>query len=268
MLEMPVVLLKEGMVPARTICTNQGTVLIAKGIPLKQSYIDRLLKFQIKTITINEPQDNEAAPVVSPSVQAVVNAGKEWLIVMKSLGIGNFHKTELQVEQVLYSFLDNPALGGYLTAMEQNKPIYEHSLRTAMLTIQIGLSNGYDFLNLQFAATAALLHDCGVDGSYTEEDDHTLFGFLKLHKDKEIDLLIALVCLQHHEHYDGHGRPMGFVRGQITEFARMISVADFLDRSIFMDKNTLRSSFVQMQALRGSRFDPGMVDCLGTALMP
>ncbi len=260
--------LQPGMIPAQTIYDTKGLILVRSGIPLTESYIKRLTKFGIHTVAIQEPDaENHYASVLSPIAE---KAARQACQLMADL---NKHKTlnwetGYKIEQVVYSALERLPLQPYLTKMSRNPILYDHSLRTALISVNLGLTKNYDYLNLDFLATCSLLHDCGMGETFLEDANnaHAFQGFLEIRNHAGLDMLTALVCLQHHERFDGLGGPLGFAKYQITEFARLIAVADYYDRLVFLYQNTPRQAVFKIAAGSGTLFDPDMIKLLEATL--
>jgi len=251
--------LQPGMITNQTICDSGGLILIARGIPLTQSYINRLRKFKVHSIMIQEnadftPPSDARPPIVQKTIDTLT-------LLFKQLAedkVINVQKNAFKIEQIIYSILEKPTIQSFLEIDSQHTFLFRHSLRTTIIALDMGLAQGYDYLNLEYLGMCALIHDCGMGKDYIEEDtNHTVLGFKKLRNNLDIDMIISLVCLQHHECYDGSG-PLSFRRMQITEFARLIAVADHYDRLI-MKNNTPRQAIFKIVGNGGTLFDPHMV---------
>lgn len=250
--------LKPGMVVGRTICDSQGLILIARGIVLTESYIKRLRNFNIQSLMVEVEANPSPLPVYSPAVKHTISTLAALFHSLSEEKKINIQANTAKLEQIMYAILEKPAIQSFLESILQNEPLFFHSLRSTLLALNMGLSRGYDFLNLEYLGMCALIHDCGMGHAFQEENTkHTYLGFEKLRNNMDIDMIISLVCLQHHECFDGSG-PLGFRRMQIAEFARLITVADHYDR-LMMKNNSPRQAIIKIAGSRGSLFDPQMV---------
>lgn len=250
--------LKPGMVVGRTICDSQGLILIARGIVLTESYIKRLRNFKIQSLMIEVEANPSPPPVYSPAVKHTLSTLAALFQALSEDKMINIQANTAKLEQIMYAILERPAIQSLLESILQSEPLFCHSLRSTLLALNMGLSRGYDFLNLEYLGMCALIHDCGMGHAFQEENiQHTHLGFEKLRTNMDIDMIISLVCLQHHECFDGSG-PFGFRRMQIAEFARLITVADHYDR-LMMKNNSPRQAIIKIAGSRGSLFDPQMV---------
>lgn len=255
----PTAELQEGMISNQTICDAKGTILIARGITLTRAYIQGLKKFNIREIQIQE--DDKPLTLYSlftSTARQAITATEDRLKCFINNKFFNIENNSYRILQIIYSILDKPSIQIFLENNTQNFILYNHSIRTTILAINMGLSKKYDYLNLEYLAMSALIHDCGMGQEFLDESaEHSSIGFAKIRNNLDLDMIIALVCLQHHEHFDGSGL-LSFRKTQITEFARLITIADYYDRLI-MKNNTHRQAIFKVLDGSNTLFDPDMV---------
>ena len=87
----------------------------------------------------------------------------------------------------------------------------------------------FSYGNTYNVVTAALIHDLGRENTIEEAPEHVKKGFDILRKCRGIDLHSSIVCFEHHENFDGSGYPRAFKGDQISEFSRIVRVADIYD---------------------------------------
>jgi len=259
--------LREGMVSDQTIFNDQGLILVASGVTFTNFIIRQLRNFDIETVSVKDEQE-----LVQES-SANTSAPSKPLAAIRNITDGIFDcqaiaikKNITAIEEILASALDRPCVQDFMTACSSDEPLFRHSLRTAILSTNIGLIKRYSIDNLEKLAICTLLHDCGMEKKFNETDlDHPFLGFDKLRKNLDIDMLVALVCLQHHEHYDGSGYPFSFSRTQITEFSSLVAVVDYYDRLLIKDVEPRKAMFQTIEK-KGKFFDPGMIDVFGSTI--
>ena len=121
-----------------------------------------------------------------------------------------------------------------------------HGVKTATIAVALAKASGYDEERIEFLRYSALLHDCGKllvreeilnkQGRLSREDwenikRHPAIGYeaaLQL----EIDPIVALTILQHHERWDGTGYPSGLKGEKILLPARILAIADVFDAAV------------------------------------
>lgn len=124
-------------------------------------------------------------------------------------------------------------------------------------------------------STGALMHDVGMlkvekgilekQGKLSGEEltqirTHPVMGYQIISKDMKYPEEIALVALQHHEHWDGRGYPRSLKGEDITLFARVVTVADAYEAMV--SERPYRNSMIGYSAMKnvlsdnGRHFDP------------
>lgn len=121
--------------------------------------------------------------------------------------------------------------------------VYEHSINVALISLIIAVKLNYSAQEQMKICMGALFHDIGKllipkniiqkPSSLTEEEmsivkQHCKLGYDILRNSDLPDCCNDIV-LQHHERLDGSGYPYGLSKNQITEYAKIVMVADVLD---------------------------------------
>ena len=129
--------------------------------------------------------------------------------------------------------------------------ISQHALSTCTLALVIGQSFGYNPLELQELALAALLHDIGllqIPASITQRSantshplsrqdrqlfqSHPRLGILALERQGGFETKILQMLGEHHIRLDDSGYPQG-TKGEFTsERSRILMIADYYDELI------------------------------------
>lgn len=257
--------LQEGMISNQTIYNDRGIILVGQGVSLTNSIINRLKK---TNITYAEIKDDESIADCQPSIpvdQKAISAIKglsDGLFELKTVNVRN---NIAAIEEVVHSVLDRPFIQEFLENCASDELLYKHSLRTAILSINMAIIKGYNMLDLRQLAMSAIIHDCGMGKEFKEDEEHAFLGFIKLRERADVDMGIALVCLQHHERYNGNGFPFAFSRTQISEFASLLAVADHYDR-LLMKNCDPRKSLFDTIGQKNTHFDPGMIEVFASTI--
>ncbi|MBI5741106.1 MAG: response regulator [Nitrospirae bacterium] len=146
-----------------------------------------------------------------------------------------------------------------------------HSKNVAELSVKIARAMDLPDKEIETVTAAALLHDIGKigipDALITREIDemdkeerneymqHPVRGQAAI--DSIEDLRAAGVLIRHHhEWFNGFGFPDGLSAGKIPLGARIIAVADFMDKTIKKDpENTVEAAIDKLRNWLGTRFD-------------
>ena len=82
--------------------------------------------------------------------------------------------------------------------------------------------------------------------------------------------LAASIAWTHHEHFDGGGYPRGLAGANIPVEGRIAAVADVFDAltsdRVYRPAFTVDDAIEEMQLLRGTQFDPAVLDVLVDSL--
>jgi HD-GYP domain-containing protein (c-di-GMP phosphodiesterase class II) len=131
---------------------------------------------------------------------------------------------------------------GVLAALQSKDDYtYRHNVAVGILSTLLGKWLKLKPEDLSMLTIAATLHDVGKmripaelltkAGPLTEEEyqlmkKHTAFGYEMIRDTVGTNHMQALVALQHHERMDGSGYPFGVLGHRITDFSKIVAVAD------------------------------------------
>jgi putative nucleotidyltransferase with HDIG domain len=121
---------------------------------------------------------------------------------------------------------------------------YHHSLNVGVLCGVLGKWLKYDDDTLFSVVLSGILHDIGKSqiplevlnkpgkltaGEMTVMRMHTVYGYDILKDMYNIPETVKMAALQHHEKFDGTGYPYGVKEDEISDFAKIVAVADTYD---------------------------------------
>ncbi len=161
----------------------------------------------------------------------------------------------------------------------------EHSRDVVALTLAVVDQFGLSSRERRDAEFAALLHDVGKvripneiinkPGPLTPEErkvieTHTVEGERMLHRVGGLLGEIGRIIRSCHEHWDGSGYPDGLAGEGIPLLARIVACCDAFnamtsDRS-YRKALPLEDALAELQRVRGTQFDPRVVDALVAAV--
>lgn len=118
--------------------------------------------------------------------------------------------------------------------------IIAHQVNVCFLALKMGIQMGYDQDKLVELGSAALLFDIGmlkvldivkqrrplIENEIDEVKKHPGYGVEMLKLVTNLPPAVVDVAMQHHERLDGKGYPRGLKGREITDLARLISLAD------------------------------------------
>jgi HD-GYP domain-containing protein (c-di-GMP phosphodiesterase class II) len=131
---------------------------------------------------------------------------------------------------------------GMLSALQSKDDYtYRHNIAVGIISTLLGKWLKMDTEELAMLTIAATLHDIGKimipeeilikAGPLTDEEfqtmkKHTTIGYELIRDTVGTSHMQALVALQHHERMDGSGYPFGVMGHRITDFSKIVAVAD------------------------------------------
>ncbi len=274
-----------GMVVARTLYSPNGNVLLSAGIRLTPGYITRLGEMGVLAIYVHDDnlQDVVVEDVVSEKTR--MEAVKITKNIMHSLKINpsfDISRVFKAVNDIIDELIRNRHMViNLIDIRAKSEYIFGHSVHVAVLSIMMGISMEYNQLRLKDLAAGAMLHDIGksvIDEKIVNKSEaltnkekaalkeHAMMGFEILRRIEGCSLLSAHVALQHHEAFDGNGYPRGLAGKEISEYARVVSVANVYDKMTTDRVGHRRLQPFQaidlILANKGKLFDPELVDHL------
>lgn len=154
-----------------------------------------------------------------------------------------------------------------------------HSRNVAELSVRIARAVGLEKPAVEEVMVAALLHDIGKIGipdvllrkepSVMNDEELALYRQHPVRGQAAIDSIedlrgAGVLVRHHHEAFDGSGFPDGKKGKEIPIGARIIAVADFIDRELpkYEVDNAVELTLREVEGKLGSLFDPGLKDML------
>ncbi|QED48128.1 HD-GYP domain-containing protein [Cytobacillus dafuensis] len=244
----------------KSIYRDNGRVLLSKGTYLTDSLIEKLKKFNVYTIYIEDDMSEgieivdaipeelrvEAASIITSGLDDIagLNSHKSKLekMVKSSRAVRSMQKIFKDILSCLNE--NRTALNLLATTKVHENHVYTHSLNVTIYACQLAIENGLPLKNIEEIGLGAMLHDIGkiyipneilnkpgklTDEEYEQIKSHCELGFNHLKKIHEIPLTVSHCALQHHERIDGTGYPRGLKSNEIHKYAKIISVADVFD---------------------------------------
>lgn len=172
-------------------------------------------------------------------------------------------------------------LNDLLRVMSHDYSIFTHAVNVAthclLLARWYGINGKQELLQI---GQGALLHDIGLKGvprhiidkpdKLSERErrivqEHPARGFQELCRRPDLTWAQLMIVYGHHERCDGRGYPVGLVRAEIHEYARICAIADVYE-ALTRDRPYRRASrrsdvleYLDRQA--GRAFDEEMTRC-------
>jgi HD-GYP domain-containing protein (c-di-GMP phosphodiesterase class II) len=190
----------------------------------------------------------------------------------------NASALEPVVDDIFCSIQRNPhAFNGLMRCKQNSQFTYRHALAVCGLMISLGRQMKMSPDEIRVAGMAGLLMDVGVghlpvdlasvDGDFRRLDSELLhqhpglgYNFL-MSTGQDVPAAVAVVCLQHHERFDGSGYPGGLAGEAISELSRMAAICAHYDWQVSdgADGNGLNPArAIEELTANDGKFDPAI----------
>jgi len=192
----------------------------------------------------------------------------------------NTEAAKSTVNECVQSILRNPDALTWMSKM-RNEDEYtaEHCLNVCILAISFGRHLGYEEEALQHIGLCGLLHDVGkmkIPPEILNKPDCLTdkeFKMIKAHTVHGRNLLMTApgsyhgvvdVAYSHHERLDGNGYPRGLKASGISEFSRVVAIADAYDamtaKRVYEDARSSTDALKEIFDNRGTQFDERLAE--------
>lgn len=239
----------------------------------------------------NAPQKRAA---VEQEIAKARTAHKHTSSLVKSfmnniyIGLGvDIQLAKEAVSECVDSVIGNPDAMLLLTQLK-NRDEYtsQHSMNVCVLSIAFGRSLGMPVDELQNLGFSGLMHDMGkirvplevlnkpgelTDDEFSLMKSHTVYGRNILMNSSGVLPGAIDVAYSHHESMDGSGYPRAFHGGQLSQFSRMVAIADAYDAitsdRVYQNGRTHMDAINVFHQTAGKKFDSALVfkfiECIG-----
>lgn len=252
----PLQSVKKDAILHRQVYSEEGQILLQKGMKLTQKYIERLKDMKINGVYIdcNLSKNIEMVDMIDDQLRnkAVQDVKKLFTFIENDKKISKeeqnkqiqsiAHEIDLIVDQILdhehtmLNLVDLKLFDNYT---------FHHCVNVAVIAITIGAALDMSKEKLYKLGLAGILHDIGKTfvpeeilnkkGQLNDEEwelmkDHPFLGFKHIKENyPSIPATSLAGILSHHEKWNGTGYPKGKKGKEIFEFGRIIAIADVYD---------------------------------------
>ncbi len=243
-----------GMILARPVVSDDMSILLNENTVLTDSMLALLNSWGIQSLYVKEIIREGGENVYSFVSEREVFASKYGDIIktikevfdktryFKEVPLG---KMEELTDRTLDSLVDATGVISQLAAVKATDDYtFRHSLNVGIIAGLLGKWLKVKRKVMREIVLAGLLHDIGKTqipldilnkpGALTEREmavmqEHPAHGYKLIEESERLPQSVKFGVLQHHERLDGSGYPSALKGDEITDYARIIAVADIYD---------------------------------------
>jgi HD-GYP domain-containing protein (c-di-GMP phosphodiesterase class II) len=287
--------LRPGMKFDQPVFIEGDNILVPAGVAIKEKDIERLSRWDIEDVFTDGEEIRESTADAATKLKEM----PAWLPKREEKSRRIYRSAVDKVDAIFQDVADGTYLNHepidsvvkeMLDVLRQNKNeliqlillgewierrLSVSAINCMIIAAVIGSTMRLASHRLLQLATGALLHDIGMlkvereilekQGRLSSDElnrmrAHPVMGYQIISKDMKYPEEIALVALQHHEHWDGRGYPRSLKGEDITLFARIVAVADAYEAMV--SERPYRNSIIGYNAMKtvlsdnGKHFDP------------
>ncbi|MBA1334214.1 MAG: Metal-dependent phosphohydrolase [Firmicutes bacterium] len=271
-----------GMRLSKSINLIDGRMLLSKGMPLKESYIDKLKNLGIYQVYIDDEisSDLHVDDVISEETRFHARVQvKKLMEDISSSGAIDLCPIGDTVNTIIDELIYNKNIMVNLDDVRSvDDYTFSHSVNVCVLSIITGINLGYNQTRIKEMGMGALLHDIGKTKvsneiikkpgflhpvEMEEMKKHAEYGHEILKSFPEIGYTSRFVVLAHHERCDGSGYPLGLKGEETHEFVKVVAVADVFDAltsdRIYRRRVERQEAVEYLTSMSGKLFDCDIV---------
>ena len=230
------------------------TVLLSKGTVIKEEYINKLRDLSIVTVYIEDNKEQasrislQEITILKDDVEVKIkNKVKEILelhVYQQTEGLQEIAKT---AQNIISDILEEDAVVERVYDIkERSADIYEHSLTICTIATLVALKLEMSEKDVYDISVSSLLHDLGLrylvvryenqdihllpNKDQEEYKKHPIYGYTAVKGEDWISDNAKDIILNHHEHKDGSGYPLG--TDIVSRQCQIVGVCDEFDEWI------------------------------------
>jgi putative nucleotidyltransferase with HDIG domain len=277
--------LQPGMKIDQAVVDKSGRNLVQRGSILDNYVIDSLLKMGVMMVYIQSGEETAGDIEKSISPQARKQIERLHTDDRSKVELSDSVKTRVaEGIQFIYSNTESKELAdatnniasNLMNAINSTDAIavdisalktsdeytFKHSVDVATMSMILAKQQGLSQKQIYEIGIAGLLHDIGktkisldilnkparlTDEEFAVMKQHPVFGYRMIKDRDEFSNEICMAVLQHHEKMNSKGYPVGFPSDKITQYARILTIADIYDALV--TERPYKSAFSQREAV-------------------
>jgi HD-GYP domain-containing protein (c-di-GMP phosphodiesterase class II) len=246
-----------GMEVARHICSEDGKVLVAKGVLISRETISTLQKWNVQKVPIISQAP--MAPITDPKLKRFIHKYNNSIVAVQKAFDVVRENQEIPIESMraaAVEMVDSVREAGNVVDRLYDLPrcddyTMHHSVNVSVITALIGVWLKLPSETVNALTLVGLLHDIGKsqlppkllnqsrllkNNDYELYKLHIAYGEALVQRVPDLAESIISGIVQHHERIDGSGYPRGLIKEEIHPYAKIVAVADLYDEKLTINR--------------------------------
>ncbi len=233
---------------AKSVCLENGKVLLETGTVLKAGYKESLAALNIRTVFIKDPFEKyeKANFYFDKNMFLKFENDLREILSHHIYRKGNSLRKLERLGKDIVTVFEKTKEKRALDVWNRTPDLYEHTMFITIMVMILGKEYGFSRKRMEDAVMGCLLHDLGyqylnVDYKNCYEQfmnqeeiyemkKHTVLGYTALQGEEWIPEISKIMVLSHHERLDGSGYPLKQKSSQ--KECRMIQICDAFDCAV------------------------------------
>lgn len=233
---------------AKSVCLENGKVLLETGTVLKAGYKESLAALNIRTVFIKDPFEKyeKANFYFDKNMFLKFENDLREILSHHIYRKGNSLRKLERLGKDIVTVFEKTKEKRALDVWNRTPDLYEHTMFITIMVMILGKEYGFSRKRMEDAVMGCLLHDLGyqylnVDYKNCSEQfmnqeeiyemkKHTVLGYTALQGEDWIPEISKIMVLSHHERLDGSGYPLKQKNSQ--KECRMIQICDAFDCAV------------------------------------
>lgn len=261
-------MLKAGEKLGYPVYTASGKVVLNAGAVITDAYISRLKSLGVSTIYIDDDQFCDIELVEAVNIKTRSNANQVFRQVYE-LYHANKPFDEYKIIEAVKLIVDDIKSNGstsinIIPSIAMDDYLAGHSINVCILSILIGSNMNYNYNQLIDLGVGAFIHDIARVNGDSETVEHVQKGFENIKRFRGISLHSSKVLFEHHENYNGSGYPRKVSGSMISDFSKIVTIADNYDKLVLGEESDKRllphEAFEILLVEADKKYDPDMIN--------
>lgn len=233
----PVRTLKVGETLSSAIRMQDGRVLLPAKALITENYIKKLNEFGVTSVYVEDDNFNDViiTPTLDPNTKtmAIKTMTSVYEAVKKGIPLreSEVKDTGRKITDAVRETLGAPI--SLVDTFANSDDRFNHAVNVATIAAAMAAEHGFNAEQMEDCVIGAMLHDVMLAKMEDDNDmTHVQKGYEYVKQCRGLSARSYIGIFMHHEHVDGSGGPKKLQGAEISDYAKIIAVADNYDKLV------------------------------------